>query len=427
MSELELYARHYYNLGLNVTCISNKINQNNFYERNILKSPNHRWDHLFYERQEIFELNSFDWDNATGAGSVTEFMNIRVIDIDGCNDLNFLDKALTILRLPKNYEWVVLSGSGNGFHIYINADKFSHLSKEEVVSTYPPKEDFKQVFDKIEFLWSTHTVLPPSLHNSGKSYRFINCNYPKSLPKGVNRGVLSLFVSLFLEGNKVETGFGYGQIMYEYKATKNLPSDLTDPDYSKFDNQVIFCVLDIETDGFLEKDGGVIRYPNVVQVAWVLMNLDGVIIKKQTELINYPDIKFTEAFEIHKIDIEVIKRIGKQPQEVYASLSRDIRLADFVVAHNIDFDITILRDQFRRYHLIDILQSKRILCTMRESVDFCGRTDFRGNLRYPKLVELYKSLFNYDVQQIHNAESDALLTAKCLKELIARGIIVINS
>ena len=426
MTEIELFAKHYFGLGLNVTCISNRINEHNFYCRNILKTPNHKWKHLFTQRQLQTEFQKYEWDTATGVGSVTGFQDLRVIDIDGCNDYNFLDEVLALLELPANYEWVTLSGSKNGFHIFISTNKFSYLDESQVVTTFPPKEEYKHKLEKVEILWNTHVVLPPSIHNSGNSYSFINCKYPKSLPKVVKHRNVSSFIDKYLQAEKKIIGRGYGEVLFEF-IPPNIPSNLDEDDVSRLENKTIICVLDIETDGLPRKNLISIEYPNVVQVAWLLMDTDGNIFKKESDLINYPNITYTEAFAVNQIDINLVKRIGKQPDEVYRKLISDIKISDFIVAHNIDFDLPILRSQLKKYQVQDPFSSKKTICTMKETIDYCNIPNFDGRNKFPKLTELYKKLFDYDIEQKHNAESDALLTAKCFKELLTKGIIDLDN
>ena len=60
---------------------------------------------------------------------------------------------------------------------------------------------------------------------------------------------------------------------------------------------------------------------------------------------------------------------------------------------------------------------------MKETVHYCNIVSASNELKFPKLTELYEKLFNYQIEQRHNAESDALLTAKCFKELVNKEII----
>ena len=178
MTEIELFAKHYFGLGLNVTCISNRINEHNFYCRNILKTPNHKWKHFFTQRQIQTEFQKYEWDTATGVGSVTGFQDLRVIDIDGCNDYDFLDKTLALLELPANYEWVTLSGSKNGFHIFIISNKFSYLDESQVVTTFPPKEEYKHMLEKVEILLNIKISIT-KLYQSYRSF-YVSINWDNS-------------------------------------------------------------------------------------------------------------------------------------------------------------------------------------------------------------------------------------------------------
>ena len=60
---------------------------------------------------------------------------------------------------------------------------------------------------------------------------------------------------------------------------------------------------------------------------------------------------------------------------------------------------------------------------MKETIHFCNITTSTDELKFPRLFELYEKLFDYKIEQRHNAESDVLLTAKCYKELINKEII----
>lgn len=435
--KIQLYAKQFYSLGLNVTCVSNHINEHNFFSRNILKSPNHKWKHLLMQRQSLEELESYDWENATGVGCITGVDNLRAIDLDGCSDFGLLEKVLESLGLPLNYEWVVQSGSKNGFHIIFKAEKFDYLEENMVVTTFPPNSKHKHLFEKAEILWNTNLILPPSIHNSGQSYEFINCEIPKNAPlevrHGENRrwkyrlrlGILN-FIEKFLDVEKINIGEGYGEILFEF-IPPNLPSNLNQENILSIAQGEISCVLDIETDGLPERksENGCfsVSYPNIIQIAWILLDKKGNMLKKESELINFIGIKQTEAYNINNIDVNLVKKIGKDPIEVFKKLIADVSLSSFIVAHNADFDIPIIKSQLNKYSLPNPFSNKRIVCTMKETVHFCGIVTGNDELKFPKLFELYEKLFDYKIEQRHNAESDVLITAKCYKELINKEII----
>jgi DNA polymerase III epsilon subunit-like protein len=419
MQEMQLYAKHYKKLGLNVTCISNEVTEANFYSKNLLKAPNHNWRHLTSVRQHDNEYNDLNWNNATGVGCVSGYDSLVAIDIDGCTDYSLLDSILDILQLPRNYEWVTQTGSKNGFHVIVKCEN-NLLSPEQVVTTFPPNKESRHLFEKIEILWKTHVILPPSLHKSGNIYSFLNCRFPLFRPREVDYDFLFDVIRVYLNYKDIAIGTTYGESVYDFKPSKIL-SDL-DEGISIW-NKTTFCIVDIETDGLPQKSLSGVIFPNVVQVAWLIMDIDGKVLKKDSELVHYPNLQYTEAFSINKINLEMVRKIGKPPTEVYRKLISDLKVTDYVVAHNTDFDLPILSDQFKKYQLQDVLSGKRSICTMRETVSLCQIPSPNGEYSFPKLSQLYKKLFNYEIQQSHNAISDVLITTKCFKELLDRKLL----
>jgi DNA polymerase III epsilon subunit-like protein len=421
MHELKLFAKHYKTIGLNVTCIGSELTDYNFYSKNLLKTPNHSWKHFFETKQSEEEFNSLNWEQATGVGTLTGYRDLVVLDIDGCNDYDFLDQVLRSLRLPINYEWVTVSGSNNGFHIFFNCSNYN-LEKNQVVVTYPPNKEFSHFFEKVEVLWRTHVVLPPSIHKSGNYYKYLNCKFPKQFPTYVDYRQLSIFLDKYLISEKKIIGSTYGDSIFEFIPPKVI-SDLEDIEIRADIQNPIFCIIDTETDGLPQKKFTSVIYPNVVQIAWILGDAYGNILKKETELINYPNIKWTDAFAINQINIEVVKKIGGSPSQVYQKLVPDIKISDYIVCHNVNFDIPIIINELKKYGLQDILSNKKSICTMTNSVDICKISSPHGDYNYPKLEELFYGLFDKTIKQKHDAEADALITYKCFVEMINIGAI----
>ncbi|MDA8972424.1 bifunctional DNA primase/polymerase [bacterium] len=203
-------AKRFFNIGLNITCIHQIENEHNKLVKDKLKHPCHEYKYLSFKRQTEAEFKSYDWKKSVGLGSVCGFNNLVVIDIDDCHNKNFLNLLLSRLGLPENYQWVVQSGSRAGFHIIILAKKPTNLSKNQVVTTYEPTEKLKPVFGKIELLWNTHVVLPPSLHKSGNNYSFLN-SIPDSEPVKISTDKLVSTIEIFVNVETKKNGEGYNK------------------------------------------------------------------------------------------------------------------------------------------------------------------------------------------------------------------------
>lgn len=420
MNRLEIFSKHYYNLGLNVTCLSDEMTEYNFYCRNKMKSPNHAWVHLLERRQTPAEFQVLNWDIATGVGCLGGYDNLRVLDIDGCNSIILLEEVLKTLNLPLNYKWVVKSGSKNGYHIFFYANKFEDLKENDVVTAFPPNKKYEHLFEKIEILWATNVVLPPSLHPTGNIYEFLNCDFPTSLPNKIDRENLNELLKTFLQVDLVLKKSRYGDVLVDikYSPTYNDVDEIYIPE----EKSDLILVVDIETDGLIKREGQKILYPEIVQIAWLIMDKRGTIYKKESSLIKDDRVQLKNTSNIHRISQESVNRIGKPKYQVLKKLASDLQSVVNVSCHNSNFDIPILAHHFEMEGLSSLKNNQKIICTMQASVEYCNLHD-GFNLKFPKLTELYNKLFNTTLHQLHNAEADVLATAICLKKMIEIGLV----
>lgn len=146
------------------------------------KRPMIEWDIWQTEIQTEDDINDMNWDNATGLGGIQGINDWRCIDIDGAEDYEIVELILRELNLPEKYCWVVQSGSGAGFHIYIRCKEptpksppgrelLDKLGGAKAVYKFKMKKD--GFCKHIELRWmNCQTALPPSMHESGGIYNF---------------------------------------------------------------------------------------------------------------------------------------------------------------------------------------------------------------------------------------------------------------
>lgn len=207
--KLKDFAQYYYNLGFNVTCVTNIKNEfnsgnDNFY----LKAPSHQWEDLWSRRQTQEEFNNYQWSIATGLGLATGFNNLLAIDIDDSSQ-HFLIQTLELLGLPVDYEWVVLTGGKNGFHIYVFVDELLNIFPEVPVVKLVPKEAYSKLASKVELLIRLHSILPPSIHPTQNKYVFVNCSQPKNLPLRIESYKIQTYIDTYFDSKKQENKKAY--------------------------------------------------------------------------------------------------------------------------------------------------------------------------------------------------------------------------
>ncbi|MFN8354706.1 MAG: 3'-5' exonuclease [Spirosomataceae bacterium] len=167
------------------------------------------------------------------------------------------------------------------------------------------------------------------------------------------------------------------------------------------------------------------NWPRMVQLAWELYDAQGNRLAQNNDIIQ--PVGFTipaESSRIHGISTAKALAEGKNLVEVLNHFEQQLRQATVLVAHNIDFDEKIVGAEFLRNRMINLLPSKKYLCTMKTKavIDFCRIAGPYG-YKWPSLAELHQKLFKTSFVEAHNAAVDIAITAKCFWELRRLGIL----
>jgi DNA polymerase III subunit epsilon len=123
-----------------------------------------------------------------------------------------------------------------------------------------------------------------------------------------------------------------------------------------------------------------------------------------------------EASRIHGISTEKAIEEGEALLPVLQEFQTLIDESEYLVAHNLSFDEKIVGAEFLRNRMPDNLTSKRKICTMQGTTNFC-KIDGPYGYKWPKLSELHYKLFRENFEEAHNAAMDIHMTAKCFWEL----------
>lgn len=194
-------------------------------------------------------------------------------------------------------------------------------------------------------------------------------------------------------------------------------------------NAIIF---DTETNGKIKNwklplnRENVSSFPRITEIAWQKLDLKtGAILNEFQSLIK-PDgwtVPKEEFFEANNMSTERCEEFGAPLVGVLDKLIVDLNDSEIVVAHNLNFDIKVLGAEFFRY---DLKVDKKLIkvCTMESSIAHCKLPPFRfGKYKFPKLVELYKILFDKEMENNHEAFADVVGCRECFVKLIKLNII----
>ena len=213
---------------------------------------------------------------------------------------------------------------------------------------------------------------------------------------------------------------------------------------------MLVLVFDTETNG-LPKDmraipnvGNFQDWPKIIQLSYMLYDTDAnKIILCHNYIIRVPNIS-PESTKIHGITNERSERDGIHIKDALNLFIENMKKADMVVAHNVEFDQKVILAEM--YSLMvqekekeagggssfwadywvnaigQMLYSKKYYCTMQESVELCNlqaltKVDKKPYKKFPSLLELYRHLFGYEPQGLHNAIIDVVVCFQCFYKM----------
>ncbi len=194
-----------------------------------------------------------------------------------------------------------------------------------------------------------------------------------------------------------------------------------------------YLVFDAETTGFpinrYASPSDFISWPYIVQIAWILFDDEQKLIEHNDFYLKQPIKIPADATNIHGITTAMMLEKGIEPSIVYANFKKAIDNAEYIIAHNIDYDIPVVHCEFLRNGMKWDFPNNRLLCTMKAGTSFCKiPPHHNGEYKWPKLTELYQNCFYpghsmsifpdaTSTSNMHNANIDAAMTAQCFFKL----------
>lgn len=183
-----------------------------------------------------------------------------------------------------------------------------------------------------------------------------------------------------------------------------------------------YIILDIETNGI-----GSFRPPSQrpVQVSWITHN-NGNVVEASHFVKGTGPISTSSTYPCTHITDELLEKDGIPFLDVWERLKEGLSGVTTIVSHNCDFDVGCLIRELERNGVgeeVELLITKKMVCTMKESTDFCaipktGNGARFGGYKWPKLSELYRKLFG---QETTAALHDSLEDCRVLHACYTRG------
>jgi DNA polymerase III epsilon subunit-like protein len=166
------------------------------------------------------------------------------------------------------------------------------------------------------------------------------------------------------------------------------------------------------------------NWPRIVQLAWQLRRKDGRFLSARSSIIQPEGFTIPDqAADVHGITTARAIAEGEPLYIVLEAFAEDIADADFIVAHNYDFDAPICGAEFLRIGYSNYIESTPAYCTQKQTTQWAQipqRSGARGYGRYkwPSLAELHAACGGGEIENAHNASADVEATANCFFHLL---------
>jgi len=190
----------------------------------------------------------------------------------------------------------------------------------------------------------------------------------------------------------------------------------------------MYLIFDTETTG-LPRDynapmSDVDNWPRLVQIAWQLHDGKGNLLSNHNYIIRPEGFTIPyNAEKVHGISTNRALAEGHDLKQILGIFEGDVRQANFLVGHNIEFDINVVGSEYHRAKATMPLNAPQ-LDTKDLSTEFCALPGGRGGkFKWPTLTELHQKLFGKGFGDAHDAAYDVDATARCFFGLITQGVL----
>jgi DNA polymerase-3 subunit epsilon len=167
--------------------------------------------------------------------------------------------------------------------------------------------------------------------------------------------------------------------------------------------------FDTETTGFVSKNCALNdpRQPHLVQLGAILTTETGRVVGEMNLIVAPADWIIPEdVAKIHGMDQDLALQYGFGEHAVFKTFCAMCNKAKRLIAHNIPYDLSILRIAHARYGSDEQYEKLEHFCTMEASTPICKLPGRYGNYKWPKMVEAYKHFFGREFEGAHDAMAD---------------------
>lgn len=176
-------------------------------------------------------------------------------------------------------------------------------------------------------------------------------------------------------------------------------------------------IFDTETAELADRYGN----PSLpVSISWLLLDENLNVLDEKEFILKQKNLS-PKATYIHKISHKMLEK-GADPQNVIKAFCRDMDKVSVIVAHNIEFHVSVIKLQMEHlFSEYEDMKKKKHFCTMLWGTKN-NIISYKGNVtKYPSLTELFGKLYfdRYNIEVIYKSKTkrDVRLVLACLRKI----------
>ena len=166
----------------------------------------------------------------------------------------------------------------------------------------------------------------------------------------------------------------------------------------------------------------------LVQISYIITNNSFNNLEESDDIIKADGFKI-ENTQFHGITDAISYNKGIPFVEFAEKFNNTLDFVDTIIAHNLNFDINVLRAELYRYNLLDIiikLDSKKMICTMQYTKYIvCSKFKSGTGIKDPSLKELYQYFVKKEITNQHNSKYDTFNLWTIVKIMYDKNLIKI--
>jgi len=163
-------------------------------------------------------------------------------------------------------------------------------------------------------------------------------------------------------------------------------------------------------------------WPRMIHISWIILNKELKPIKDYDCIIQPEGFSINETIEKRcRIEKKELDEKGEKLSDVLKQFNATLKDADFLFAHNMNFNENVLAAEYLRQGIDHDLFKKERICLMQESTFYCKIPSKTGGYKWPSLSELHAIIFKQKFSPAGNARADVIAASRCFIALMKVG------